>query len=586
MKNKSILLFSTLLLSCTALVGCGNGSDTTTSTKTSGTTSTSVAQVFTIKFMNGDEIYKTYQLNEGEQITAPETNPTKPSSGGYNYKFEGWSEDKEIVNLDFPKASENKTYYALYESQVITYTATVHFNYAGGPEDKTFSYTVKDNLSTKANEVKALLPEPSTEATYVWDSPIPNSLPLENKTYTINKLENYFTVDMTSDKVDPHFQFIKRSAQETETGMKMVNNAIQITSSNDYLLVSNKYSSFDLNFKMKITNSDRFNLVIGTNEENIKLSHPADNDDNAVGGIVGVTLVPSHSTKLVRLNSEKGPEQLNPLHIDTNVGFNKGDGVNVRVRMIDYKCEVFFNNFVVNAFTLTSEKYTPGNQIGFAFSGDNVITISEFSIASFENTSFTHDMSTLGRASEQLVPYGDGATTSYNDSTKALEFTALGHRKIASFHKISSNFKLSVDIKYSGTNSDRVDLLFGMQESDLSTTFSGGQNNNHTTHPGLMNALIVPNHATKSVRLFYNGIPENQFDTKAAKVDISTNIVNLEVSCYNGLFTFKINNQENNTYQLPDQDFPTRGYFGICSGNGSGTISITKISVVDCYVPE
>ena len=102
-----ITFFSVILLTSCINIDLGG---TKTPTPTVDTTPTPFTE-YTVTFMNGDKVHKTYTIQEGSKVNKP-ANPTKE---GYN--FLGWSTNENVKNdFDFDKPiTSNITVYACFE---------------------------------------------------------------------------------------------------------------------------------------------------------------------------------------------------------------------------------------------------------------------------------------------------------------------------------------------------------------------------------------------------------------------------------------------------------------------------------------
>ena len=102
-----ITIFSVILLTSCINIDLGG---TKTPTPTVDTTPTPVTE-YTVTFMNGDKVHKTYTIQEGSKVNKP-TDPTKE---GFN--FIGWSTNENVKNdFDFDKPiTSNITVYACFE---------------------------------------------------------------------------------------------------------------------------------------------------------------------------------------------------------------------------------------------------------------------------------------------------------------------------------------------------------------------------------------------------------------------------------------------------------------------------------------
>lgn len=87
---------------------------TSSEVKNEGLTSSKQVQKFHVTFLNDTEVFKEFDVNEGEEISYPETTPSKASDSMFHYHFKGW--DKEISTV-----MEDTVIHAEYEKEALTF---------------------------------------------------------------------------------------------------------------------------------------------------------------------------------------------------------------------------------------------------------------------------------------------------------------------------------------------------------------------------------------------------------------------------------------------------------------------------------
>ena len=109
---------------------------------------------YTVTWKNGTE---TIEVDEGVEYGASPSfdgeTPTKEKSNGYTYVFKGWglSEDGEVIDLDKEKVTDNKTYYALFDSSKEAFNVTFVNE---GTVISTKSYFLGDEVIVPATPAK------------------------------------------------------------------------------------------------------------------------------------------------------------------------------------------------------------------------------------------------------------------------------------------------------------------------------------------------------------------------------------------------------------------------------------------------
>ena len=174
----------------------------------------------------------TFDADNGEQNTVKEVytgipvsaiaNPTKQSNNpAYAYTFEAWYNGETAYDFT-ANVTENLTLTAKYTQTPIDYTATV-VKADGTNVEVVFNST---NKAEKLAEIAALKPVDDEAYTYALASALPEELPYENVTYTVNKTPvDYKATVVKADGTSEEISFNVDNRTEKLTAIAQVKTA-------------------------------------------------------------------------------------------------------------------------------------------------------------------------------------------------------------------------------------------------------------------------------------------------------------------------------------------------------------------------
>lgn len=146
--------------------------------KTYVATYTETQREYTVTFYDEDEItiLESLMVQYGK-IPNPNVTPLKEETAEYSYTFNGWNPALEVV-------TENKTYVAVYDATIKSYTLTV----VNGAENQVYTYEVGSSITPLADPIKE-------GYTFTgWNKVVPITMPAENLVITAQFTINTYTV--------------------------------------------------------------------------------------------------------------------------------------------------------------------------------------------------------------------------------------------------------------------------------------------------------------------------------------------------------------------------------------------------------
>lgn len=521
-------------------------------------------QKYDVKFMNGENVVESKEdVEYGTSIIAPEDDLTY-SEGGYKYKHLGWAvKDSTEVIENFGTVTGDATFYAVFdEPELITYTATVKFEYEGGGQDQEIEYNV-ENRAEKLAAISALLPAADEDNIYEWKEALPEALPFEDCEFSVVANCKYFAVDMSESDINSNIALVNRSGSAS---LAVENDELKFVSSNDVFFLKRSYTNFDLEFNLK-SNSDVFSFVLGAKDGNMNANYGEGAPGNAANGTAFIVVKLTHASSRVRPygNGAQIESCPNNTAIETP---SLTDGVKVKLHCEGNYFEIYINDTLEVAREFAANAYTPGGYVGI-FAPSATMRFSSLGISKVVPTDeFTTDFSSNVMPKGLVFNGRSGETYSINDgvlTTSAMQngnmYTEASLAEMTVEFEIKLNGRFAVEIGAKEMNKGYADGVSSIDDKYVGFYFM-----NNTI-------FFVDNDVVRNGK---DGANIKSFGTKVA-FD-GTSFVKVKIDFHNNKFNISLNDTAVITDVSPTNGV-TAGHFAISRASTGVAMSFDSFSL-------
>lgn len=426
-------------------------------------------QKYDIKFMNGGVPVKAENLEYGATIVAPQDDLTHDKDG-YHYKFLGWTKEGSTdVVTNFGTVTGHATYNAKFDTpELIKYTATIKFDYEGGPSDSEIEFDAT-NRADKLLEIKDLLPDSDEDTIYEWKEALPEVLPFEDCKFTIIANCKYYSIDMSGSELNSNLKFFDRGGKGGSLAIS--DSAMKFNSFNDVFFSTRSYTSFEFEANIK-SNLDVFSFVLGATKDNAVNGYSEGHAGNATNGRCFFVIKPSHASSRVRLFAEGAEAKQFPKTADVSPSYI--EGFKLRISAYERNIDIYLDDELEVSCSLTEAQYTPGGYIGIFSSNKaeetpSTMEFSSFSISKFDVPNKTFSTSFADNKLPGSLKYvhnaaNGGYSITDNVLTAGFGYNADGTADfLTSFHKYKTfDLEMTIKLDANGGADARVNLDFGM----------------------------------------------------------------------------------------------------------------------------
>lgn len=534
---------------------------------------------YLVTFIHQNEEYEKATQDAGSVVTPPSENPTWDKDG-YTTTFLGWSTDgtKETIVTEFPTdLVSDLTYYSVFSEEIITYIATLHHDYEGGPSDEEFPYNI-ENREQVYYQILDKLPPSDEIYQYAFRNPF-LELPLSDATYDIIRTPKGFDYDFNDNELPEKISFLDRgSVGEDKFGV--VDGAMYARFGNDVLHTNETFKYFQMEFAAKFVKNEgqsgeRFCILLGM--EDSELNKVYDTCFNSIGRNALMFVNGTNGAVRYYANGEQAAATV--VNLASAPGFGT-EFVNFKIIVNQKGLSILINDVSVMKNVALAAKL--GKILICRADYQGTLSFDHFRLSAIDGVvppspkSFTTDFS------EADLPAGLTFKNRHLETYQIADGKFVSQLNNSNLHTTETygDFEISMRAKAS---TGRIVIEFG--ETDTNTGYVGGKSVKDQVI-GIMFCCDGGSNPAQ-MRFFDNNVSGTNFTSlhntkkpKAEESNLINNFVDLTLTFANGKVSGTIDG-EVIIDQIAVTTIPLPGHIMICGGAAETILTLDSFAITD-----